>query len=88
MISSPINLNENCYITQKNWMGQFLSYLILCLYIPRSDFHTCQSYLSANDKGDNEMKWGAVHKSPDIYFTAEENPAKYKLGDRMMKTVR
>ena len=29
----------------------------------------------ANDKGDNEMTLGAVHRSPDICLTAEENPA-------------
>ena len=27
----------------------------------------------ANDKGDNEMILGAVHRSPGIYLTAEEN---------------
>ena len=28
----------------------------------------------ANDKGDNDMILGAVHRSPGIYLTAEENP--------------
>ena len=28
--------------------------------------------LSANDKGDNEMKPGAVHRYPGIYLMAEE----------------
>ena len=28
----------------------------------------------ANDKGDNEMIPGAVHRSPGTYLTAEENP--------------
>ena len=27
----------------------------------------------ANDEGDNEMVLGAVHRSPGIYLTAEEN---------------
>ena len=27
----------------------------------------------ANDKVDNEMITGAVHRSPGIFFTAEEN---------------
>ena len=27
----------------------------------------------ANDKDDNEIIPGAVHRAPDIYFTAEEN---------------
>ena len=31
-----------------------------------------QSDLSANDKDDNELIWGAVHRSPGIYLTAEE----------------
>ena len=39
----------------------------------------------ANDKGDNEMILRAVHRSPGIYFTAEENPIKPQLGDRLMK---
>ena len=39
----------------------------------------------ANDKGDNEMILGAVYRSPGICLTAEENPKKPQLGDRMMK---
>jgi hypothetical protein len=39
----------------------------------------------ANEKGDNEMILGAVHRSPSIYLTAEENPRKPQLGDRLMK---
>ena len=39
----------------------------------------------ANDKGDNEMILGAVHRSPSICLTAEENPRKPQLGDRLMK---
>ena len=39
----------------------------------------------ANDKGDNEMILGAVHRSPGICLTAEENPRKSQLGDRLMK---
>ena len=37
---------------------------------------------SANDKGDNDMIPGAVHRFPLIYLTAAENPGKSKLGDR------
>ena len=37
-----------------------------------------------NDKGDNEMILGAVHRSSGIYLTAEENPRKPQL-DRLMK---
>ena len=39
----------------------------------------------ANDKGDNEMIPEAVHRSPGICLTAEENPRKPQLGDRLMK---
>ena len=39
----------------------------------------------ANDKGDNEMILGAVHRSPGFCLTAEENPRKPQLGDRLMK---
>ena len=47
-----------------------------------------QSYLSANDKIDNEVKPGAVHRTFGIYLTAEENPEKPQLEDRLMKVVR
>ena len=39
----------------------------------------------ANDKDDNEIILGAVHRSPGICLTAEENPRKPQLGDRLMK---
>ena len=39
----------------------------------------------ANDKGDNEMILGAVHRSPGICLIAEETPRKPQLGDRLMK---
>ena len=38
-----------------------------------------------NDKGDNEIILGAVYISPGICLTAEENPRKPQLGDRLMK---
>jgi hypothetical protein len=41
------------------------------------------SRLSANEKGDNEMILGAVHKYPGIYLTAEENPKEPQLGDSL-----
>ena len=34
----------------------------------------------ADDKGDNEMILGAVHRSPGICLTAEENLRKLQLG--------
>ena len=42
----------------------------------------------ANDKGDNQMIPGAVHRSLDIYLTTEENPGKPQLGDNLMNAVR
>ena len=39
----------------------------------------------ANDKDDNEMILGAGHRSPGICLTAEENPRKPQLGDRLKK---
>jgi hypothetical protein len=41
-----------------------------------------QSRLSANDKGDNEMIPGAVHRTPCIYLTVKEHRRKPQLGDR------
>ena len=40
---------------------------------------------AANDKGDNEMIPGAVHRCLDICLTAEENPRIPQLGDCLMK---
>ena len=39
----------------------------------------------ANDKDDNERILGALHRSPGICLTAEENPRKPQLGDRLIK---
>ena len=39
----------------------------------------------ANDKGGNEMILGVVHRSPGICLTAEENPRKPQLRNRLMK---
>ena len=38
--------------------------------------------LSANDKGDNKVILGTVHRSPGICLAAEETPGKPQLGDR------
>ena len=46
-----------------------------------------QTRLLANDMNE-KVKPGTVHRSPDIYLTAEENPEKSQLKDRLMKTVR
>ena len=39
----------------------------------------------ANVKSDNEMILEAVHRSPGILLTAEENPRRPQLGVRLMK---
>ena len=39
----------------------------------------------ANEKDGNEMNPGVVHRTPGICLTAEENPGKSQLGDRLMK---
>ena len=39
----------------------------------------------ANDKYDNEMIQGTVHRSPGIYLTSLEIPGKPQLGERQMK---
>ena len=44
--------------------------------------------LSASGKGDNEVKLGAVHRSPGICFKAYKNIRKSQLGNGMMKTTR
>ena len=41
----------------------------------------------ANDKGDNEMILGAVHRSLGICHTAKENPRNPQLGDHLMKRM-
>ena len=46
-----------------------------------------QSRLSANDKGYNELNSGSVYRSLDIYLTAAENPGKFQLGVRLLKTM-
>ena len=40
----------------------------------------------ANYKGDNVVR-GAVHRSPGISLTAEENPRNPQLGDCLMKRL-
>ena len=41
----------------------------------------------ANDKSDNEMIPGAVHRSPGICLTAKENLGKLQLGDLRMEAL-
>ena len=44
--------------------------------------------MSAIEKGDDEMIPGAVHRFPGICLTAEENPGKPQLGERLKKALR
>ena len=39
----------------------------------------------ADDKGDNKMIQGTVHRSPGICLTCEENPRKPQLENRLIK---
>ena len=61
---------------------QFFSMFLANCHLSQVSY---QSHLSANDKGNNEVTLGAVHRSPGIYLMAEENPTKSQLGDHMMK---
>ena len=45
------------------------------------------SLQSANDKGDDEMIPGTVHRSPGIYLTAEENLGKAQSGGSLVNAV-
>ena len=47
-----------------------MSWVLAIGHLPRVSFQ------SSNDKGDNEMIPGALHKPPGIYLTVEENPDK------------
>ena len=64
---------------------QLLSGFLPNDHLPRVSW---QSPLSANDKGDNEVKPGAMHRSPRVYLTTEGNPGKPQPGDRLTNTVR
>ena len=48
----------------------------------------CYVSPSDNDKGDNGVKSGAMHKSPGVYLKFEENSGKAQLGNRLVKVVR
>ena len=41
----------------------------------------------ANDKGDNEMILGAVHRSSGIFLTAKEYPRELQLGEGVLRPV-
>ena len=55
---------------------QLLSGIIANDHLPQV---SRRSRSSANDKGDNEVKPGAVHKSACIYSMAKETPRKPQL---------
>ena len=50
-------------------------YQLLSRFLANGHLHRVsrQLRLSADDKGENEMIQGALHRSPGIYLTAEEN---------------
>ena len=83
-------------LTATKWAAMTMSYTpdLLSMELPATDRVLSQRPLSlsvasvtpvANDKGDNGMILGAVHRSPGICLTAEENPKKPQLVDRLMK---
>ena len=47
--------------------------------------HLKRHFAKVPGSSDNEMILETVHKSPDICLTAEENPRKPQLGDRLKK---
>ena len=58
------------------------------LLLRRIIVHIYTSVHGAMSIADNEVKSGAVNRSPDICTTAEENPEKSKLENCLMKTMR
>ena len=70
----------------KSFMLMWQCHQLLCRFLA-NDHLSQMSCQLANYKGDNEVKLGAVHRSPDIYLTAEENPIKSQLEDSLMKAV-
>ena len=74
--------------TSGHWLGTWTAsgtttLALSCFALVKGHFPRVsrQSRLSANDKGDNEIIPGAVHRYPGIYLTAEEIPGKPQLGD-------
>ena len=76
-LQSPLKISWRCH--------QLLSAFLGKGHLPRVSY---QSRLSADERGNNEMIPGAVHRSPGICLTVEENPGNPQLGDRLMKAVR
>ena len=66
------------------WCHQLLSGILAKGHLPQM---LRQSRLSANDKGDNEVKPEPVHWSPSICITAEKPPGKSQLGNHLMIAV-
>ena len=61
------------------WCHELLSKFAANSHLPRV---LRKLRLSANDKGDDKMILGTVHRFPGIYLAAKENPGKRLLGDR------
>ena len=57
---------------------------LLSELLAKGHFPECHVVTSvANDKDDNEMIPGVVHRSPVICLTAEENPGKPQVGNSL-----
>ena len=74
---------KDIFLNTRNWIvsDQFRKYW-RPLVNAESNLRVALVTSVVNDKG-NEMIAGAVHRSPGL--TAEENPRKPQLGDRLMK---
>ena len=59
--------------------------ILVSVMVPAAPVRVPTATSVANDKGDNEMILGAVHRSPGICITAKENPRKPQLGNLLMK---
>ena len=68
---------------QKNFKLVWRCHQLLSRFFVKGYLHRVsrQSHILGNDKGDNEMIQGTVHRYPGIYLTAEENPGKPQLED-------
>ena len=87
-----LSIRKNLLLSIEPWAGASKSFKLVwrCTSFSPGSWPkaTSPSVTSvANDKGDNEMIPGAVHRSPGICVTAEENPGISQLGDPLMKRL-
>ena len=89
-----IQISRSCLLSMEPWTAAKKSFKLVWRYHQLLSGFLVKDHLPlsvtfvSNDKGDNEMIPGAVHRFPDIFLTAEENPGKLQLGDRLLKGQR